>query len=62
MRWRWSVTLQLNLQVVDDRLKVLENKLILDKLVKKLRVGMCLFLCPSVSQCHFLELLNHLLN
>lgn len=35
------MTLQLNLQVVDDRLKVLENKLILDKLVKKLRVGMC---------------------
>lgn len=29
------MTLQLNLQVVDDRLKVLENKLILDKLVKK---------------------------
>ena len=41
MRRSWSVTLQLNLEVVDHRLKVLDNKLILNKLVKKFRVGMC---------------------
>lgn len=41
MRWSWSGTLQLNLEAVEDRLKGLDNKLILNKLVKKFRVGMC---------------------
>lgn len=61
-RERWPVTLEFILAVVDYIFKILDNKLMPKELVNNLGWGCVLFLCPSVSQCLFLEHFKNLLN